>query len=62
MPAHQRLGTDNGYLPEDRRKPTIETNEEQTIAPVKLDATVHLASKDDELMPERGILGFEPAL
>ena len=62
MPAHQRLGTDDGYLPEDRRKPTIELNEEQTIAPVKLDAAFYLTPKDDELLPERGILGLKPDL
>ncbi len=62
MLAHQRLRTDHGYQLEDRRKPAIELGEEQAIGAAKLNAAVHLASKDDELMPERCILGFEPTL
>jgi hypothetical protein len=37
-------------------------DQEQAIGVAKLNAAVHLASKDDELMPECSILGFEPAL
>jgi hypothetical protein len=40
----------------------MELDEEYAIGVAKLNAAVHLASKDDELMPECGILVFEPAL
>jgi hypothetical protein len=40
----------------------MELDEEQAIGIAKLNAAVHLASKDDELMSECSILGFEPAL
>ncbi len=62
MPAYQRLRTDHGYQLEDRRKPAIELDEEQAIGVAKLNAAVHLASKDDKLMPEYCVLGFEPTL
>jgi hypothetical protein len=45
-----------------KASPTPELNEERTIAPVKLDAAFYLTPKDDELLPERGILGLKPAL
>jgi hypothetical protein len=47
---------------EDRRKPTIQLDEEQAIAVRELDATAHLARQDDQLMSERGILCFKSAL
>jgi hypothetical protein len=47
---------------EDRRKPTIQLDEEQAIAIRELDATAHLARQDDQLMPEHGIFCFKPAL
>jgi hypothetical protein len=37
-------------------------DEELAIGVAELNAAVHLASKDDELMPEYCILGFEPTL
>jgi hypothetical protein len=41
MPAHERIGKNDGYLLEDLGKPAIELEEEQTIAVAKLDAAFH---------------------
>jgi hypothetical protein len=37
-------------------------DEEQAISVAKLNAAVHLAPQDDQLLPQNCILGFEPAL
>ena len=42
--------------------PTIELDEEQAIASAKPDAPMHFAPQHDELLPQRSILGFKPAL
>ena len=62
MPAHQSLWANDRDGLEDRRKPTIELDEEQAIAVREVDATAHLALQHDQLMSERGILCFKPAL
>ena len=62
MRAYQRLGTDDRHDLEDRWEPTIELDEEQAIAAAKLDAALQLTSQHDELLPQRRILGFKPAL
>ena len=62
MPAHERLGTDDGYQLEDRRKPAIELDAEQAIGIGNLNAAVHFAPQDDQLLPKNRILCFEPAL
>jgi hypothetical protein len=63
MPAHQRLGPDDCDGIEDRRidEPSIQQDEEETIAVRKLSATADLAPPRDQLMPERSILRFKPA-
>jgi hypothetical protein len=43
MPAHQRLGPDDCDGIEDRRNPSVQQDEEQTIAVRKLNATVDFA-------------------
>jgi hypothetical protein len=62
MPAHQGLGPDDQHGLEDRRTPTIKLDEEHAIAVRELDATAYLALQHGQLMPERGILCFKPAL
>jgi hypothetical protein len=61
MPAHQRLGPDDCDGFEDRRKPSIQQDEEQAIAVREFDATTDLASQRDQLMSERSILRFKSA-
>jgi hypothetical protein len=41
---------------------TIQLDEEQAIAIGKVNATAHLALQHDQLMSERGIFCFKPAL
>jgi hypothetical protein len=62
MPAHQRLGPDDRHGFEDRRKPTIQLDEEQAIVVGELDAAAYLALQHDELMPERCILRLKSAV
>ena len=62
MPAHQRLGTEDRDDLEDRRKPTIELDEEPAIVVRKLKPPSHLASQNDQLMSERRILCLKSAL
>src|SRR6476646_1927986 len=62
MPAHQRLGTEDRDVLQDRRKPTIELDEEPAIVVRKLGPPPHLASQDDQLMSERRILCLKSAL
>src|SRR5467141_2677242 len=62
MPAHQRLGTEDRDDLQDRRKPTIELDEEPAIVVRKLGPPSHLASQNDQLMSERRILCLKSAL
>jgi len=41
---------------EDRWKPSIQLDKEQTIAVGELDRTAHLALQYNQLVPQRGIL------
>jgi hypothetical protein len=43
MPAHDSLGPDDRNGVEDRRKPAIQQDEEQSITVGELDPTAHLA-------------------
>ena len=47
---------------EERRKPTIQLDEEQAIAVRELDPTAHLALQHNQLLSQRGILRFKSAL
>src|SRR4029077_11107936 len=62
MPAHQGLGTDDRDGLEDRRKPAIQLDEEQAIAVRELDPTANLALQHGQLLPQRSILRFKPAV
>jgi hypothetical protein len=55
---HNRLGPVDPHGLEDRRKPTIQLDEEQAIGVCELDATAQPALQHNQLMPERGILRF----
>ena len=62
VPAHEGLRPDDRDGLEHRRKPTIQLDEEQPVAVREENAPTHLALQHDQLMSERGILGFKPAL
>jgi len=62
MPTHERFGLDDCNDVEDRGEPSIELNEKPTISVRKSDATAQLALQHSQLLSERCILGFKPAL
>src|SRR5260370_31434882 len=62
MPAHQRLGTEDRDDLQDRRKPTIELDEEPAIVFCEPSPAFQLTPKDDQLMSENRIIRLKPAL
>jgi hypothetical protein len=62
MPTHDRLGTDDCEDLQDRWNPTIQQDKEQAIVVCEPNAAVHLTPQNDQLMSERRVLGFKPAL
>ena len=62
MPTDEGLGTDDRDDLQDRRKPSIQLDKEQAIAVRKPDAPVHHAAQHNQLVSERSIFGFKPAL
>jgi hypothetical protein len=62
MPTHERLGTDDPEDLQDRRKPSIQLDKEPAIAVREPDPALHHTSQNDQLMSERRILSFKPAL
>jgi hypothetical protein len=55
MPTHEGLGPDDRDGLEDRWKPSIQLDEEQTITIREPDATTHFPPQYDELMSERSV-------
>ena len=62
MPAHERLGTDESEDLHDRWKPTIQLDKEQAIVVREPDPAVQLTPQHDQLVSERRVLCFKPAL
>ena len=62
MPTNERLGSDDRKNLQDRREPSIQLDKEPAIAVREPDPPVHLTPQDDQLMSERCILCFKPAL
>ena len=62
MPADKRLRTDDAENLQDRRKPSIELDEEQAIVLREPDPAAYLTSQHNQLMPERRILCFKADL
>jgi hypothetical protein len=60
MPAHQRLGPDDRDGLEDRRKPSIQQDEEQAIGVRQLGPTADRSLQNDQLMPECSDFCFKP--
>jgi hypothetical protein len=50
------LGPDDRDCIHDRRKPSIQQDQEQAIAARELDAAAHFTPQHDQLMPERRVL------
>ena len=62
MPTHERLGTDDGHDLQHRRKPSIQLDKEPTVVVGEQNAAMHHTPQDGQLMSERRVLGFKPAL
>jgi len=62
MPAHEGLGSDDHDNIQDRREPSVQLNKEPAIAVREPGPPLHLTPQDDQLMAERCILCFKPAL
>jgi hypothetical protein len=62
MPAHEGFGPDDRNRLQDRRKPSIQLDEEPPIAICEFEATSHLPPQHSQLMPERCVLRLKSAL
>jgi hypothetical protein len=64
MPTHEGLGLrlDDRDGLEDRRKPSIQLDQEQAISVRELDTTAHPPLQHNQLMAERRVLGLKSAL
>ena len=62
MPAHEGLGSDDHENIQDRWEPSIQLDKEPAIAVREPGPPLHLTPQDDQLMAERCILCFKPAL
>src|SRR3982074_1319803 len=62
MPTYQRFGSNNHESRKDRRKPTIELNEEPAVVVRETSPALQLTPQDHQLMSERGILSLKPDL
>ena len=62
MPTDEGLGTDDRNDLQDRRKPSIQLDEEEAITIRKPDALMHHPAQHNHLMSERNIFGFKSAL
>ena len=62
MPTHERLGTDNREDLQERRKPAIQLDKEPAVVVCEPGPALHLTPQNDQLMSERYVLGFKPAL
>ena len=62
VPSHEGLGANNCDGLEDRWKPSIQLDEEQTITIREPDAATHLPPQYDQLMSECSVLCLKSAL
>jgi len=60
MPAHDGLGSDNGYGVENTRTATIEPNEQRPAGQVQMHPAWRALLQNIELMPEDQDISFEP--
>ena len=62
MPTHERLGTDDREDLQDRRKPSIQLDQEQAVAVRQPNPTMDSTPQNDQLMSKRHVLRLKPAL
>jgi hypothetical protein len=61
MPTHERLRLNDRKNIQDRRKPSIQLDEEPAIAIRQPDLATQVAPQYDQLVAEHHILSFKPA-
>jgi hypothetical protein len=59
VPAHDRLGPDDGYGIQDARKAAIKPNEQNPIGPTQIQSTRRAPSKHGQLMTQNHNFGFK---
>src|ERR1700692_2653653 len=62
MPPHQRFRLDNRHDFQDRRKPSINPDEEPAVVIREPSPALQPTTQDDQLMSENRILRLKPAL
>ena len=62
MPTDERLRMDNREDLQERRKPAIQLDKEPAVVVCEPDPALHLTPQNYQLMSERRVLGFKPAL
>src|SRR5258705_5400473 len=62
VPAHERLGPDDGENLQDCRKPSIQLDKEPAIIVRQPDATMQPAPQDNQLISKHRVLGLKPQL
>jgi len=62
MPTHERLRLNDRDDLQDRWEPSIQLNQEPAVVVRQPDPALHLTPQNNQLMAERHILGFKPAL
>ena len=60
MPTHQCLGLEDGDDIQDRWEPSIELDEKPAIAVGQPGSAFRLAPQNNQLLPERRVLGLKP--
>jgi hypothetical protein len=60
VPAHDRLGPDDGYGIQDARKAAIKPNEQNPIGPTQIQSTRRAPSKHGQLMAQNHNFGLKP--
>src|ERR1035437_1062469 len=60
VPAHDRLGPDNGYGVQGERKATIEPNEQGAVGPAQIQSTWCALSKHVQLMTQNQKFSVKP--
>jgi hypothetical protein len=62
VPTHERLGPDDCENLQDKRKPTIQLDQEPAIMVREPDATIQPTPQDNQRMSKHRVLGFKPQL
>jgi hypothetical protein len=62
VPTHEGCGLNDRDRLQDRRKPSIQLDEEKAITARELDTPPHLPPQHGQLLPKYGILCLKPAL